>query len=133
MNQPQRKNVMRPWTGWVGCRLYLTCDEPAAEEECDETLDGVGGLQVISDLWWTSRRGRMWWDSWLGMSTFRFFCERTFRFFGPLEKKCISFRFWIQRKAKICLLFINKKFVFISKRFIIFYSLKRTKYSLIFY
>ena len=50
------------------------------------------------------------------------------RFFVP-KKKCISFcfRFWIQRKAKIRLLFINKKFVFISKRFIIFYSLKRTK------
>ena len=64
------------------------------------------------------------------------FCENEhFGVFCPVEKKCISFhfRFWIQRKAKIRLLFINKKFVFISKRFIIFYSLKRTKYSLIFY
>ena len=43
------------------------------------------------------------------------------------------FCFIIQRKAKIRLLFINKKFVFISKRFIMFYSLKKTKYSLIFY
>ena len=72
----------------------------------------------------------------VGMSTFRFFLWTNIScFFGPLEKKCILFRFlfWIQRKAKIRLLFINKKFVFISKCFIIFYSLKRTKYSLIFY
>ena len=64
-----------------------------------------------------------------------FFCEQTFCFFGPLEKKFIlfRFRFWNQRKAKICLLIINKKFVFILKCFFMFYSLKRTKYSLIFY
>ena len=63
------------------------------------------------------------------------FCERTFRFFCPLEKKCVSFRFrfLIQRKVKIRLLFINKKLLFFSKRFIMFYSVKRTKYSLIFY
>ena len=64
-----------------------------------------------------------------------FFLNNHFVFFCPLGKKFISFRFrfWIQRKAKICLFFINKKFVFISKSFIKFYSLNRTKYSLIFH
>ena len=63
-----------------------------------------------------------------------FFLWTNISFFcWPLEKKYISFRFrfWIQRKAKIRLFFINKKFVFISKCFIMFYSLKRTKYSLL--
>ena len=42
------------------------------------------------------------------------------------------FRFLIQRKAKICLLFINKKFVFISKCFIMFYSLREPNIRLYF-
>ena len=68
----------------------------------------------------------------VGMSIFCFFVNEHF-IFWPLENFFISFRFrfWIKRKAKIRLLFINKKFVFISKRFIMFYSLKRTKYWLI--
>ena len=33
---------------WLGS---LTCDEPSAEEECDETLDGVGGLRVLVWAW----------------------------------------------------------------------------------
>ena len=56
----------------------------------------------------------------VGMSTLFFFCERTFVFFCPLEKKCIlfRFRFWIQRKAKIHLLFINTKiFLFLNVLF----------------
>ena len=63
------------------------------------------------------------------------FKKKTFFLTKTAANQLISFRFCfiIQRKAKIRLLFINKKFVFISKRFIIFYSLKRTKYLLIFY
>ena len=64
-----------------------------------------------------------------------FLSQKTFFKTRTAANQLISFCFCfiIQRKAKIRLLFINKKFVFISKRFIIFYSLKRTKYSLIFY
>ena len=29
-----------------------------------------------------------------------FFCERTFRFFCPLEKKCVSFSFFNSKKSK---------------------------------
>ena len=70
----------------------------------------------------------------LGMSTFRFFVNEHFVFFCPIEIFVISFRFrfWIQRKAKIRLMFINKKFVFISKRFYFPFDQFLTFYTFLF-
>ena len=50
------------------------------------------------------------------------FQKKTFFLTKTAANQIISFRFCfiIQRKAKIRLLFINKKFVFISKHFIMF-------------